>query len=95
MTNINDVPAFIDNPHAPDIFADSVTGFFIFGGNLRMAFESLRIDHTTSPGPANRVVIGRLVMPLEAAEGMAKGILDFIETRRAQQNAPTQSTAKH
>ena len=75
-------PPVIDNPHAPDIFADSVTGWFLSGGNVRVTFESHRVSHIASPGPLNRVVICRLVMPIDAAEAMAKGILDFITQQR-------------
>jgi hypothetical protein len=74
-------------------FADSATGFFIFGGNVKITFESVRVDHTTSPGPLNRVVIGRLVMPIDGAEALAKGLLDFIAQQRAQATAQAQSPA--
>jgi hypothetical protein len=94
MTNISPTPAlgFIDNPHAPDVFADGTTGFFVAGGNIRITFESLRVSHTASPGPVNRVVIGRLVMPLEQAENLAKGLLNMIEKHRSQPEPSAQST---
>lgn len=76
-------PDFIDTPHAPDVFADVATGFFHLNGNIKITFESLRVDHSTSPGPVHRVVIGRLVMPVAAAEALAKGLLDFIESQRS------------
>jgi hypothetical protein len=95
MTNMPEV-SFLDNPQAPDVFADAATGFFLFGNNMRITFESFRVNHVTTPGPVSRVVIGRLVMSLEAAEGMAKGLLDFINQRRTQQNPPDQSAVtKH
>ncbi|MBC7101671.1 MAG: hypothetical protein H5U13_00370 [Parvibaculum sp.] len=86
-------PTFIDNPHAPDLFSDSVTGFFHFSGNIKITFESARVDHSSSPGPINRVVIGRLVMPIAAAEGFARGLLDFIEKQRQQaESTPANAT---
>lgn len=75
--------SFIDNPHAPEVFADAATGFFILNGNLRVTLEAARVNHITSPGPINRVVIGRLVMPVEQAELVAHGILAFLEEQRA------------
>ena len=75
-------PTFIDTPHAPDVYADAASGWFLLNGNLRITFESARANHITSPGPINRVVIGRLVMPLQSAEDMARGILTFIKDRR-------------
>jgi hypothetical protein len=86
---------FLHNPHSPDFFADAGTGFFNFNGNIRITLESLRVDHVTTPGPVTRVVIGRLVMPLAAAEVLARGLLDFIEQQRTQQNPPAQTTTRH
>jgi len=44
---------FLDNPAAPDIFADAATGFFINHGNIRITFEAIRVNHETTPGPIN------------------------------------------
>jgi len=87
--------SFLDNPHAPDVFADGVAGVFNFNGNIRITFESLRVNNVTTPGPVARVVIGRLVMPLAAAENMARGLLDFINQQRTQQNPPNQAATRH
>jgi hypothetical protein len=96
MTDITPgTPPFLDNPHSPDVFADRATGFFNFNGNIRITFESLRVNHITSPGPVTRVAIGRLVMPLAEAEAMARGLLDFINQQRTQQNPPEQATTRH
>jgi hypothetical protein len=85
MTNIPPSQlGFIDNPHAPEVYADGASGFFIAGGNMRITFESLRVNHMTHPGPVSRVVIGRLTMPVEQAENLAKGILAIIEQQRNQ-----------
>jgi len=80
-----------DNPHAPDVFADTASGLFIFNGNLRLTLESVRVNHVSTPGPVSRVVIGRLVMPLAGAEAMARGILEFIEKQRAGTLAPSEA----
>jgi hypothetical protein len=98
MTNITPAAptvTFLDNPHAPDVFADGCTGFFTLNGNIKITFESVRVNHMTSPGPVSRVVIGRLVMPLAVAEAMAKGLLDFIGQQRTQQNPPDQTATRH
>lgn len=83
MTEENQAPHFVDNPHAPDVFADYATGFFTMNGSLRITFEAARVNHATAPGPINRVVIGRLVMPESAAESMARDILAFLDKQRA------------
>jgi hypothetical protein len=77
----------LDNPLAPDVFADEATGFFLAGNNVRITFSSYRVNHTTSPGPVGRVVIGRLVMPLMAAEALHLGLADFLERMKAQAEA--------
>ena len=94
MTNIPDAPpvSFIDTAHAPDVFADALTGFFLMNGNLRMTLEAYRVNHISNPGPVNRVVIGRLVMPVSAAEQMARSVLEFIERMRTQSAQTAQST---
>jgi len=54
MTNITPAAptvTFLDNPHAPDVFADGWTGFFTFNGNIKITFESVRVNHVTSPRP--------------------------------------------
>ena len=84
---------FIDNPHAPDVFADEAIGFFALHGNVRVTFTAARVNHITSPGPVSRVVIGRLVMNEQAAEHFARGLLSFIEGRK-QANEPPQNQAK-
>lgn len=86
-------PAFIDNPHAPDVFADEAMGFFLASGNVRITFVSYRVNHSVSPGPVSRVVIGRLVMSLPAAEAMHRGLADFIARMKAQaESAPHGTT---
>src|SRR5258707_12646480 len=87
--------SFLHNPHSPDVFADAAAGFVNLNGNIRITLESLRVDHIAVPGPMARVVIGRLVMPLPAAEALARGLLDFIEQQRTQQNPPAQTTTRH
>jgi hypothetical protein len=80
--------ALIDDLHAPDIFADGLSGYFFLNGNIRLTFESARASHVSVPGPINRVVVGRLVMPMEAAERMAKDVLASIEQVRSQSLEP-------
>jgi hypothetical protein len=95
MTNITPpTVSFVDNPHAPDFFADGFSGFFNLNGIVRTIFESIRVNHVTTPGPINRVVIGRLVMPIDAAENLAKGLLDFITQQRTQTNPPVQQSSE-
>lgn len=72
---------FIDDPHAPEVFASDITGFFIVGANVVMTLESARVDHSESPGPLNRVVIARVVMPIDTAQRLVVGMNDFLTAR--------------
>jgi hypothetical protein len=73
------LPPLIDNPLAPEFFADEATGFFIHQGNLSITFSSARVDHRSNPGPVSRVVVGRVVLPIAAAAGLAVGLYDFLK----------------
>ena len=85
---------FTDNPDAPDIFADGVTGIFLLGGNLRVTLETLRASHTKDPGLLNRVPVARLVMPTVGAEALARKIIDFVENQRGDAATAAQTTTK-
>jgi hypothetical protein len=58
----------IDNPSAPDLFADEVVGFFVVNNTMRITLAAAKADHTTNAGTKTRVVTGRLILPLAAAE---------------------------
>src|SRR5262245_24146818 len=73
--------SFVDAPFAPDVFADEASGFFVRNGIISITFASARCDHSSSPGPVNRVVIGRLVMPVAGAQDLAVGLYDFLAQR--------------
>ena len=70
----------IDDPKAPETFAAEVLGFFIHAGNIHITFATPRVNHEKSPGPINRVVIHRLVMPVPGAQGLAAGLYDFLKS---------------
>jgi len=84
---------FIDNLSAPDIFSDGATGWLLLNGNIRITFEAVRSSYGAGPG-LNRVVIGRLVLPVDQAEQMATGLLEFIKQQRAKVSTtePAQGT---
>jgi hypothetical protein len=71
----------IDNPHAPDAFATDVVGYSLVAGNVGVTFVTTRLDHSVSPAQATGVVIGRLVMPVDGAQRLAMGLLEFLKQR--------------
>jgi hypothetical protein len=74
----------LDNCGGPNIFADDAVGRFLLNGNIHITLEATLADLVTSVGPINRVIIGRVIIPLDKAEEMATGLLDFIQQMRAQ-----------
>jgi hypothetical protein len=80
--------AFHDNPMAPEIYASGATGFFVSNNTISITLESLRADHAEMPGPLQRVVVGRLVMPAAGAQGLAIGLFDFLEKQGFKYNKP-------
>ena len=69
---------------APDVFADGCVGAFLTSGNVHMTLTSRRCDYSRPPGVFSDVVIGRIVMPLAAAENMAQFLTEFVARMRAQ-----------
>jgi hypothetical protein len=74
-------PAFIDDPHAPEIFATAPAGFFNLDGSIVITLESLKSDYATNPGTVSRVVVGRLIMTTHGAHALAVGLFDFLRTQ--------------
>jgi hypothetical protein len=70
---------FIDNPYAPEVFADEAVGFFLHNGNVTITFSSSRVDHSVSSGPVNRVVIARAVLPVKGVQSLALSLFDFLK----------------
>lgn len=79
MTDEAPPVTFIDNPHAPEVFASAFSGLCAVRGNVAITLESLRVDHATSPGPVNRVVIARVIMPPDAAHELAVALFDYLK----------------
>ena len=83
LADMSNGPSLLHNLHTPDMFADAATGIFTFNGCMRVTFESVRSNYALTPAALDRVVVGRLVMPVLAAEAMAQGILAQIKRLRA------------
>src|SRR5215471_15861744 len=79
MTNQAPPVTFVDNPHAPEVFSTDASGFLRLEGNIHITFEAPRVNHVSNPGPVNRVVIGRLVMPISGAQRLVLGLYDYLK----------------
>lgn len=74
---------FIDNPHAPEVMSTGHAGIWVHEGNVHITLEAARLNHGTSPGPINRVVIARLVLPMQAARNLAGHINEILSNPTA------------
>jgi hypothetical protein len=72
----------IANLDAPDIFSDGAYGAFITNGNVHITLVTRRSDHGNPSGHLTDVVIGRLIMPIGAAEKMVKFVGDCLEATK-------------
>jgi hypothetical protein len=73
------LPKLQDDARAPELYAAAATGFFNANGVISITLESARADHSKTPAPVSRVVVGRLVMPAGGAQALAVGLFDFLE----------------
>jgi hypothetical protein len=71
---------FIDDPHAPEVFAGEAVGFFLNAGIIQITFASMRTNHGKEPASLSRLVIARLAMPIPGAQGLAAGLYNFLKT---------------
>jgi len=78
----------IDDPHAPEFFTSRCCGFSIGQGNITLTFESVRYDHFDQNGAMNRVVIGRVVMPIQAAQAL---VVDLNSSLQGSGLSPSQA----
>ena len=74
----------IPNLDAPDIFSDGAYGAFVTNGNVHITLVARRSDHSNPSGHLADVVIGRLIMPLDAAEKMVRFVGDCLEAIKPQ-----------
>jgi len=72
-------PRLINNPHALETFTTGCCGLSIGGGTVAMTFESARCDHSDPTCPLERVVVGRIVMPIGAAQALVLQLNDALQ----------------
>ena len=72
-------PPYVDDPDAPVIFTDELTGGGIVQGNLNLTFSVLQYDHTGSTASAYRRTCVRLVIPVSAMPAAAQFIGTLLQ----------------
>ena len=76
------------------MYVDDVSGVAFFNGNIRLTFESARVNHVSQPGPVNRVVLGRIVMPLGGAQRLRDLLTDYLRQIEGQEGPPSQAAPR-
>jgi hypothetical protein len=84
----------IDNPSAPDLYADEAIGFLLANNTLRITLASIRTDHTKNPNINSCVVTGRLVLPIQAAQNLHTMLSTVLEKLKPQQAGETTRNAR-
>jgi hypothetical protein len=69
----------VENLFAPEMFATEASFFSSAAGMVTVTLSSYRFDNSTTPATQKRVIVGRLVMPVTGAQGLAAGLYDFLK----------------
>ena len=69
----------INDPHAPEVFTTGCCGLSIGPGTVTVTFESARCDHSDPSCPMQRVVVNRMVMPIQAAQALVLQLNDALQ----------------
>lgn len=72
-----DIP-LIDNMLAPELAVSGVSGMALINGVVTITLESVRCDHSKSPPPLERQVVGRIATPVAAAQALLLGLHQFL-----------------
>ncbi len=69
----------INDPHAPEVFTTGCCGLSIGPGTVTVTFESARCDHSDPNCAMQRVVVNRMVMPIQAAQALVLQLNDALQ----------------
>ena len=72
-------PPLINDPLAPEVFTTGCCGLSIGPGTVTVTFESARCDHSDPNCPMQRVVVNRMVMPIQAAQALVLQLNDALQ----------------
>jgi hypothetical protein len=69
----------IDNLHAPEIYASEIAGYTIAHGNITLTLITTRATWNAAGIVNKRVVVGRVVLSLGAAQALSVELFDFLK----------------
>ncbi len=70
----------VDDLHAPETYACEIVGYSLTSGNVTLTLASNRAFFTNAGHEAKRVVVGRVVLSLTAAQALSFELYDFLKT---------------
>lgn len=71
-------PPLVENMFAPEILAMAISGLSVMNGLVTVTLESARCDHSTPRAVIERFVVGRISMPIPAAQTLLTGLHQFL-----------------
>jgi hypothetical protein len=72
---------YVDDLHAPQVFADDVSGYWVSAGCIHITLDASRVDHSSDRCLVNRVAALRLTLPIPIAQVLAVSLYDFLKQR--------------
>lgn len=83
----------IDNSFSPEILAGGISGLAIFNGIVTITLETPRCDHSRSQPMVERIVVGRVSLPVHAAQALLSGLYQFMSHHRINPLAATEGAS--
>ena len=72
-------PPLIDHCFAPDLFATGIAGLACIGDGIHLTLDSLRCDHSQPTPVMERLVVGRIILPIATAQALVTSLNLFLE----------------
>jgi hypothetical protein len=69
----------VDNLYAPETYASEIAGYTISGGNVTLTLATTRATWNDGVITNKRVVVGRVVLSLHAAQALSFELFDFLK----------------
>lgn len=71
----------VDDLHAPQVFADDVSGYRVNAGCVHITLDASRVDHSCDNCPVDRAAVLRLTPPIPNAQVLAVNLYDVLKQR--------------
>jgi predicted DNA-binding WGR domain protein len=71
----------IDDWHGPETYASEIVGYSLNSGNVTLTLASNRALFSSAGHETKRVVVGRVVLSLTAAQALSFELYDFLKTQ--------------